>query len=89
MAQFEKVIIFPQEGDSIALMYALDTSIPIEEVARRDIAPGIPFKVIDASLIPEDIEFLNAFEADFTNPDGYGIGREAWNDEQEPEDETL
>ena len=76
-------IIFPNELGGISLIDpSLNCGIPLEEIARKDVPANTPYKIIDSSLIPEDHTFFNAWEADFTNPDGYGIGSEAWFAEQ-------
>ena len=79
-----KVIIYPQENNSIALVIpAPECPISIQEVARKDVPAGVPFLIIDASQLPQEEEYFNSFEADFSNPDGHGIGAEAWFAEQE------
>jgi len=78
-----QVIIYPQENNSIALVVpAPQCSIPIQEIARKDVPQGVPFLIVDSSELPQESEYFNAFEADFSNPDGYGIGAEAWFAEQ-------
>lgn len=52
--------------------------LPIEQVALKDVPSGVPFKIVDASIFPENREYRNAWEADMTNPDGFGIGPDAW-----------
>ncbi len=44
----------------------------IEDIARRDVPEGIPYKILEDSDLPTDRTFRNAWELDFTNPDGYG-----------------
>ena len=81
-----------QDGEFTASSYGSvgvevgDTVIPFasltEEVARKDVPVGVPYKIINHTDLPEDQTFFNAWEADFSNPDGYGIGAEAWFAEQ-------
>lgn len=52
--------------------------LPIEDVAQKDVPAGLPFVFATAEDIPADRDFREAWEADFSNPDGYGIGAEAW-----------
>lgn len=52
--------------------------LPIEDVCLKDVPAGVPYKIIDVSDLPESRDYRNAWEADMTNPDGYGIGSEAW-----------
>lgn len=76
-------IIHPNEDNSITIVTpALNCGIPIEEIARKDVPAGVPFRYMDESLIPPDLEYWAAWEADFSNPDGYGIGADAWFAEQ-------
>lgn len=77
----KRVVIYPQQNNSIAVVFPTG-EIPVEEIARKDVPPGVPYKIIDEALLPQDHEFFNAWEADFSQPDGYGIGAEAWFAEQ-------
>jgi hypothetical protein len=78
-----KVIIYPNdEGWLSVVSPAPECGIPIEEIARKDVPAGKPYYIIDASLLPQDSIFFNAWEADFSNPDGQGIGHDAWFAEQ-------
>ena len=56
--------------------------LPIEEVARKDVPAGLPYLFISADDVPGDRLFRNAWDADFSNPDGYGVGHEVWFSEQ-------
>ena len=76
-------IIYPQDDGSVALIIpAPECGITIEEIARKDVPAGKPYLIVEASDLPEDHEFFNAWEADFSNPDGNGIGATAWYAEQ-------
>jgi len=59
---------------------APNCSIPFEEICRKDTPPGVPYVILPEDYeIPEYAdEFWEAMEADFSNPDGYGIGADAW-----------
>jgi len=56
--------------------------LAIEEVARKDVPAGVPYKIVDVADIPEDRTFRNAWEVEITEPDGVGIGADAWFAEQ-------
>ena len=78
-----KLIIYPQDNGSVAVVIpVLECGIPLEEIARKDVQAGKPYLIINDTDLPSDDEFCNAWEADFSNPDGYGIGAEAWFAEQ-------
>lgn len=76
-----KRILYPNTDGGITIVIPTG-HLAFEEVARKDVPAGVPYKIIDASEIPQDRTFRNAWEADFSNPDGYGIGHEAWFAEQ-------
>jgi len=85
-----KVIIFPNNDGWLSVGYpAPECTIPIEEIARKDVPAGKPYHIIDGSLIPTDHIFFNAWETDFSNPDGYGIGNEAWFAEQAAKEQAI
>ena len=52
--------------------------IPIADVAQKDVPAGVPYLIVSEDDIPSDRTFRNAWEADFSNPDGYGIGADAY-----------
>ena len=57
--------------------------LSIEEIAKKDVPVGVPYEIVDSLAIPSDRTFRGAWEADFSNPDGYGIGADAWFAQQE------
>ena len=52
--------------------------IPIADVAQKDVPAGTPYLIVEDDVIPSDRTFRGAWEADFSNPDGYGIGADAY-----------
>ena len=75
-------VIYPY-GDTIAVIVpSSDTALPIEEIARKDTPAGVPYLIVDAEDIPEDRTYRAAWTADFSSPDGVGIGQAAWFAEQ-------
>jgi hypothetical protein len=71
-------IIYPTPEGGVAVIIPTG-ELPIEEVAQKDVPAGVPFIYATASDdIPADRDFRNAWEANFNNPDGYGIGADAW-----------
>ena len=80
----DKRIIYENELGGIAILTpVLYSDLTIEELARKDVPAGIPYKIINVEDIPTDRTFRNAWEADFSSPDGYGIGHAAWFAEKE------
>jgi hypothetical protein len=77
-----KKIIYPNLNGGIIIL-TVTGEIPFEEICRKDVPANTPYIIVDESLIPTDREFRDAWEMDFSNPDGYGIGQDAWFAEQE------
>lgn len=75
-------IIYPQDNGSIALVIPTGELL-IEQVAQKDVPAGVPYLIVDAATIPEDHTFFSAWEADFSTPDGYGLGANAYFAQQE------
>jgi hypothetical protein len=76
-----KYIIHPTQFGNVCLVTPTGI-LPVEEVARKDVPAGVPYLFVTVDQLPDD-DFFDAWEADFSNPDGYGIGHEAWALQQE------
>ena len=72
-----QAIIFPNQT-TISVMRPLDCGLTIQEIARKDVPFGVPYRIIDAALIPEDRTYRDAWTADFSSPDGIGLGPQRW-----------
>lgn len=70
-----KRIIYPQTNGTIAIVIPNpDSSLSLEQIAVKDVPANVPYKIVDTAKIPEDRTLREAWEADFTMPDGYGKG---------------
>lgn len=59
----EKRIIYPTEDGGVAVIVpAPGCGLTIEEIARKDVPFGKPFKIINVSDVPNDRTFRNAWE---------------------------
>lgn len=76
------VIIYPNDVGGICVVYPCECGISIEEIARKDVPAGKPYLIVNAEQVPEDHTFFGAWEADFSNQDGIGVGQQAWFAEQ-------
>jgi hypothetical protein len=76
------VIIYTLQDGGVAVVHPTG-ELPIEEVARKDVPAGVEYKFMDRADIPADSTFRAAWETDMSNPDGVGIGADAWFAEQE------
>jgi hypothetical protein len=68
------MILYPTD-DGIAVITPLDTNIDINDLALKDVPEGKPFLIIDSKDLP-DKDFREAWTADFSQPDGKGLGPE-------------
>lgn len=75
-------IIHPTDEGGVAVLIP-GKGWDIAEVARKDVPAGVPYRIVDESDIPSDRSERNQWAADFSTPDGRGIGAEAWFAEQD------
>ena len=76
-----KYIVYMYEGKKYFCIPSGELSV--EETARKDVPAASPYLIVDESELPDDsLEYFVAWEVDFSNPTGYGIGHEAWFEEQ-------
>ena len=64
-------IIFPNETGIAVITPSGDLSV--EKTALKDVPSGVKYKIIDASNLPQERDFRNAWEYDFTT-DFDGVG---------------
>lgn len=56
-------IIYPTpEGGVAIIVPAPDCGLTIEDIAAKDVPAGVPFRIVEATDIPEDRTFRNAWE---------------------------
>jgi hypothetical protein len=56
-------IIYPTpEGGVAIIIPAPECGLTIEQIAAKDVPAGTPYKVVDATDIPSDRTFRNAWE---------------------------
>ena len=70
-------ILYPNSDGGICVIVPTG-KLPIADVAQKDVPANTPYLIVEDDVIPSDRSFRNAWEADFSNPDGTGIGADAW-----------
>jgi len=56
-------IIYPTpEGGVAIIIPAPDCGLTPEQIAAKDVPPGVPFRIVEADTIPTDRTFRNAWE---------------------------
>lgn len=59
----DKRIIYPTADGGVAIIVpAPDCGLTIEEIARKDVPAGVDYRIVNASDIPTDRTFRNAWE---------------------------
>lgn len=59
----EQRIIYPTDTGGVAVVIpVLECGLTIEEIIAKDVPAGKPFKIVDASTIPADRTFRDAWE---------------------------
>ena len=81
-------IIYQNSEGGIAVIIPTG-ELPVEEVAQKDVPAGTPYLIVTTDDVPSDRTFREAWEADFSNPDGYGIGADAYFAAKEAEAEAA
>lgn len=76
-----KVILYP-DGDEVRVLHPRVGVLPALEVARKDVPAGVPFRIVDAADLPPEVNYRSALSADFSAPDGVGLGPEQWRAER-------
>ncbi|MEK6788518.1 MAG: hypothetical protein AABY68_06165 [Pseudomonadota bacterium] len=69
-------IIYPNES-CISVIHT-SGALPLEQVALKDVPYGVPFLFVEDSDVPSNREGRGAWEADFSQPNGAGMGAERW-----------
>ena len=56
-------IIYPtDDGGVVVIIPTVECGLTIEEIAAKDVPTGKPYKIVNASDIPTDRTFRNAWE---------------------------
>ena len=76
----QRIIYQNNDGGVSIIISALEAlqTLTIDDIAKKDVPAGVPYKIVDATDIPEDRTFRAAWEANITEPDGVGLGYDAW-----------
>lgn len=67
-----KRIVYRKEDGGLAIVVPADCGLSIDEIAKRSVPKGIPYKVVDVSSVPSDRTFRDAWEIEDFEPEGFG-----------------
>lgn len=71
----EKRIIYQKSGSTATILIPCECGLTLEQIGKKDVPTGVPFWIVDATDIPSDRAFRDAWELDEAAmgvPDGYG-----------------
>ena len=57
-----KRILYPDDGGVAVITPADNCGLTVEEIAAKDVPSGRPYRIVDASEVPTDFTFRNAWE---------------------------
>jgi len=55
-------IIYQTDEGGVSIIVPADCGLTIEQIAAKDVPAGKPYQIVDASEIPTDRTFRNAWE---------------------------
>lgn len=73
----DKRIIYQLPDQPITILIPCECGLTLEQIGQKDVPAGVPFWIVEASTIPTDRTFRDAWELDLDNigePDGFGGG---------------
>lgn len=73
-----QIIIYPNEGKLAVVFPNPACGLTIEQIAGKDVPQGIPYLIMSVDQLPEDQTLFDAWEADFSEPDGFGDPDAYW-----------
>jgi len=72
-----KKIVY-KDDDGTVCVITPSGELPFEDVCKKDVPAGKEYFICDASELPPDRNFRNAWTVEIESPDGTGIGSEAY-----------
>ena len=67
-------IIYPNIN-TVSIITPLSTDMSdVISIAQKHVPNGLPYNIISSDSLPNDRTFRNAWEFDFSHPDGIGQG---------------
>ncbi|QDP68210.1 MAG: hypothetical protein Unbinned1007contig1000_22 [Prokaryotic dsDNA virus sp.] len=69
-------IIYPNDSGGIDVLIPSE-EMSFEDVCKKDVPAGKPYIIVEANELPDGY-FRKAWQADFSSPDGTGIGADAY-----------
>ncbi|MAL09528.1 MAG: hypothetical protein CMF74_07675 [Maricaulis sp.] len=58
----KRILWQPEDGGVAVIVPTDNCGLTVEEIAKKDVPSGRPYKIVDASEVPSDRTFRNAWE---------------------------
>jgi hypothetical protein len=71
-------IIYPNGSGVSVIIPSPFAGLTVEQIASKDVPAGVPYLIVQDADVPTDRTQRDLWTADFSSPDGVGIGAEAW-----------
>ena len=71
----DKRIVYQLPEQPVAIVTPCECGLALEQIGQKDVPPGVPFWIVEASTIPTDRTFRDAWELDVASmgePSGFG-----------------
>lgn len=81
-------IIYPLTDGGIAVIHPAEGAV-VAVVAEKDVPFGVPYLIVADDAIPEDRSQRAGWDADFSKPDGHGLGSRRWFIKRAEEENAL
>lgn len=66
-------ILYPQDNGGVTILIPAE-GYDFEAIIHQCVPKGLPYIVVNVDDIPSDRTFRDAWEVDFSNPDGFSTG---------------
>lgn len=67
-----KVIVYTNQSGGVSVLMPVDCGLSLDEIAKKDVPKGVPYKVIDRADLPSDRTWRDAWTLGQFEPDGIG-----------------
>ncbi len=62
----KQVIVYVNEGEPHVVMPAPECGLTVEQIAQKDVPTGLPYKIVDISELPTDLNEIGTWVVDET-----------------------
>jgi hypothetical protein len=74
-----KLVFYPNNDGGVTMIRPDLREISAYQCGRKSAPKDAPFVIVNEGDVPfNNLQYYNAWEVDFSNPDGYGIGVDEW-----------